>query len=73
MSRLIANLSSGITLSYAISGTPTVTSPTTTTFVLNIGGQTCSAVVGGGDVIQPGQLIYYCSADVIILTFYYQC
>jgi hypothetical protein len=47
------------TLLYAITGTPTVTSPTTTTFPINIGGKTCSAVVGFGTGIAPGDLVYY--------------
>jgi hypothetical protein len=62
---LTANLSSGNfnsgsgTLSYAITGTPTVSSPVTTAFSLNIGGKTCGAVIGGGDVIAPGELQFY--------------
>jgi hypothetical protein len=52
------NSGSGI-LSYTVSGTPTVSSPTLTTFSLNVGGQTCSATVGGGTVIAPGELVYY--------------
>jgi hypothetical protein len=46
-------------LLYAVTGTPTVTSPTTTTFPINIGGKTCSAVVGFGTGIAPGDLVYY--------------
>ncbi|MBB4806566.1 hypothetical protein HNP38_001862 [Chryseobacterium defluvii] len=54
------NFNSGAgTLTYTISGTPTVSSPTTTTFPLNIGGQTCNATVGAGDDIKLGELIYY--------------
>ncbi|MGG5210332.1 hypothetical protein ACQWU4_15520 [Chryseobacterium sp. MIQD13] len=47
------------TLSYTISGTPTVTSPVTTTFVINIGGQTCNAVIGAGNSIPVGQEAYF--------------
>jgi hypothetical protein len=47
------------TLLYAVTGTPTVTSPTTTTFPISIGGKTCSAVVGFGTGIAPGDLVYY--------------
>ncbi|GGF00512.1 hypothetical protein SAMN05443634_105213 [Chishuiella changwenlii] len=46
-------------LSYNISGVPTVSTPNTTTFNISLGGQTCSAVIGGGDVISPGDLVYY--------------
>lgn len=46
-------------LTYAVSGTPTVNSPTTTSFNINIGGQTCTAVVGAGDGIAKGELVYY--------------
>lgn len=52
------NTGSG-TLSYTISGVPTVTSPVTTTFPLSIGGQTCAATVGAGGGISPGELLYY--------------
>ncbi|WP_426481076.1 hypothetical protein [Chryseobacterium sp. R2ACT005] len=47
------------TLIYSVTGTPTVTSPTTTTFNLSIGGQTCSATVGASDAITLGELVYY--------------
>jgi len=47
------------TLSYKVTGTPTVTSPISTTFSLTIGGKTCSAVVGTGDTLAPGDLLYY--------------
>ncbi|PKF76064.1 hypothetical protein [Chryseobacterium sp. PMSZPI] len=47
------NIGSG-TLVYRISGTPTVTSPVTTTFPLNIGGQTCNATVGQGTQLDVG-------------------
>ncbi|MBB6371693.1 hypothetical protein [Chryseobacterium shigense] len=55
------NVGSGI-LSYTVSGMPTASSPTLTTFPLNIGGQTCSATVGAGSVIAPGELVYYHSS-----------
>jgi hypothetical protein len=47
------NVGSG-NLLYTVSGTPTVTSPVTTTFPLNIGGQTCNATVGQGSVLAIG-------------------
>lgn len=54
------NFNSGAgTLSYTIEGTPTVSSPSTTTFSLNIGGKTCDAVIGEGAGIAPGELVYY--------------
>ncbi|MDQ1098559.1 MULTISPECIES: hypothetical protein [Chryseobacterium] len=57
---LSGNFNSGSgTLSYEVSGTPTVSSPVTTTFALNIGGQSCNATVGAGDGIALGELIYY--------------
>ncbi|MDM1553615.1 MULTISPECIES: hypothetical protein [Chryseobacterium] len=52
------NAGSG-TLSYTITGTPTVSSPTSTSFSLDIGGQTCTATVGSGDGIGLGEIIYY--------------
>ncbi|MGG5208949.1 hypothetical protein ACQWU4_08370 [Chryseobacterium sp. MIQD13] len=55
------NVGSGI-LSYTVSGMPTASSPTLTTFPINIGGQTCSATVGAGAVIAPGELVYYHSS-----------
>ncbi len=62
---LTATLSSGNfnsgsgTLSYTVSGTPTVTSPVTTTFFLNVGGKTCNAVIGSGDGMAPGDMVFY--------------
>nr|WP_314493629.1 hypothetical protein [uncultured Chryseobacterium sp.] len=54
------NFNSGSgTLSYTVSGTPTVTSPVVTTFSVNIGGQTCSADIGAGDGLAPGDLVFY--------------
>lgn len=54
------NFNSGSgTLSYTVSGTPTVTSPIVTTFSVNIGGQTCSADIGAGDGLAPGDLVFY--------------
>ncbi len=60
---LTATLSSGNfangsgTLSYSVTGSPTVSSPTTTTFNLNIGGQTCTATVGQGRTLAIGEAI----------------
>lgn len=54
----------GGVLSYAITGTPTVTTPNVTVFPISIGGQTCSASIGGGDGIAPGDLVYYRAADI---------
>ncbi len=36
-------------LAFTVSGTPTVTSPTTSSFNISIGGQSCTAVVGQGE------------------------
>ena len=47
------------TLAYTVTGTPSVTSPITTSFPINIGGATCEAVVGAGDGIAPGDLVFY--------------
>jgi hypothetical protein len=47
------------TLNYTISGTPTVSSPTTTTFPISIGGQTCNAEVGGGKKLTPGEYQFF--------------
>lgn len=46
-------------LVYTISGIPSVSSPSTTEFTLNIGGQSCSAVVGAGSVLQPGEYQFF--------------
>jgi hypothetical protein len=46
-------------LSYVITGIPTVTSPAATVFSLNIGGQNCSASVGADGGIVTGDLIHY--------------
>lgn len=46
-------------LAYTITGTPTVTTPTITEFPLVIGGETCTASIGAGDGIAPGDLVYY--------------
>ena len=51
------------TLSFAVTGTPTVTSPETTTFSLNVGGRTCDAVIGAGDGIAPGDMVFYASNE----------
>jgi len=50
-------------LAFAVIGTPTVTTPETTTFSLNIGGKTCEAVIGAGDGIAPGDLVYYVTPE----------
>jgi len=47
------------TLAFHITGTPTVTTPDVTTFPLTIGGKTCNAMIGAGDGIAPGDLVYY--------------
>ena len=52
------NVGSG-TLAYTVVGTPTESSPVTTTFPISIGGETCDAVVGAGDEITLGELVYY--------------
>lgn len=52
------NIGSG-NLIYSVTGTPTASSPSTTGFALNIGGQTCNAVVGAGAVIQPGEFMFF--------------
>jgi hypothetical protein len=46
-------------LAYTITGTPTLTTPETTVFPINIGGKTCEAVIGAGDGIAPGDLVFY--------------
>jgi len=51
-------------LAYAITGTPTVTTPETTTFAIEIGGKTCEAVIGAGDGIAPGDLIFYTTPEI---------
>lgn len=57
------NFNSGSgTLNYTVSGIPTVTSPVTTTFPLNIGGQTCNATVGAGAGLSLGELVFYHSS-----------
>lgn len=52
------NTGSG-TLSYTVKGVPSETSPHITIFPINIGGQICEANVGAGDVMNPGELVYY--------------
>ncbi|MFP3598615.1 hypothetical protein [Chryseobacterium sp. SIMBA_029] len=47
------------TLNYNISGTPTVSTPNTTTFPLLVGGQSCSATVGLGKVLAPGEYQFF--------------
>jgi hypothetical protein len=52
------NVGSG-TLAYTVTGTPTVTSPNVTSFLLTIGGKSCKADIGIGEGIAPGDLVYY--------------
>ncbi len=47
------------TLIYTISGTPTVSSPNTTTFPISIGGQSCNAEVGGGKKLSAGEYQFF--------------
>ncbi|MFP8892205.1 MULTISPECIES: hypothetical protein [Chryseobacterium] len=47
------------TLNYTVSGIPTVSSPNTTTFPISIGGQSCSATVGVGKVLAPGEYQFF--------------
>ncbi|MPT30260.1 MAG: hypothetical protein E2600_01050 [Chryseobacterium sp.] len=47
------------TLNYTISGIPTVSSPNTTTFPISIGEQACSAEVGGGKKLTPGEYQFF--------------
>lgn len=56
------------TLVYTISGTPTVTSPTVTTFPLTIGGQLCNATVGLGGQFDIGGIsanTYFADANIM--------
>jgi hypothetical protein len=52
-------------LSYTITGIPAVTTPDVTVFLINIGGQTCSATIGAGDGIAPGDLVYYKTPNIL--------
>ncbi len=67
---LTATLSSGNfnvgagSLAYTVTGTPTVTTPTTTTFSITIGGKTCDAVIGAGEGIAPGDLVFYATPEI---------
>lgn len=59
------NFSNGAgTLSYTITGTPTITTPNVTIFPISIGGQNCNASIGAGDGIAPGDLVYYRATDI---------
>lgn len=51
-------------LAYTITGTPTVTTPDVTVFNIVIGGQTCSATIGAGDGIAPGDLVFYSTPEI---------
>nr|WP_314493630.1 hypothetical protein [uncultured Chryseobacterium sp.] len=54
------NFNSGSgTLSYTVSGTPTITSPLSSILSLNIGGKICDATIGVGDGLAPGELVFY--------------
>lgn len=46
-------------LYYTVTGTPTVTSPNTTTFSLSSGGQNCTVSVGGGKKLASGEYEFY--------------
>lgn len=46
-------------LIYTVTGTPTVSSPATSTFNIGIGGQACTVSVGGGKVYQPGEYAFF--------------
>ncbi|MEN9918986.1 MAG: hypothetical protein RL662_1422 [Bacteroidota bacterium] len=56
-------------LAYSIEGTPTVSTPEATIFQLNIGGKTCTATIGTGDGIAPGDLIFFKSGDFSATAF----
>jgi hypothetical protein len=61
-------------LIYTVSGTPSVTSPTTTTFPLNIGGQTCNATVGQGTTLDLGGVsaaTYYANTSAMTTGKYF--
>lgn len=54
------NLANGSgVLTYSVTGTPIASSPTTTTFSINLNGVTCNAIVGAGDDVKAGELVYY--------------
>ena len=57
------NKGSGV-IQYNITGTPTSSSPNTTTFEIKIGGQNCSAKVGMGDDLAVGEKIAYISPNI---------
>jgi hypothetical protein len=64
------NFTSGAgTLVFSLTGTPTVTTPETTTFSIEVGGQSCDAVVGVGDGIAPGDLIFYATDEINATVF----
>lgn len=46
-------------LIYEVSGTPTVSSPVTTAFPISIGGKSCTTVIGAGNEMNLGELVYY--------------
>ncbi|MDR0803258.1 hypothetical protein [Fluviicola sp.] len=53
-------------LTYTVTGIPTVTSPTTTSFTVSVGGQTCSAIIGAGDDVSLGELVYYRTDPILV-------
>lgn len=46
-------------LTYTITGIPSVSSPDTTTFPITIGGQNCSATIGSGTQLAPGEYQFF--------------
>lgn len=59
------NLNEGSgSLYFSITGTPQASSPSTTTFTIQIGDSTCDAIVGAGDNIDIGGLVYYKTKDI---------
>jgi hypothetical protein len=53
------------TLSYTITGTPTISTPETTIFTIEIGGKNCDAVIGADDGIALGDLVYYQTPPIL--------
>jgi hypothetical protein len=51
-------------LLYGTTGTPTITSPVTTTFTISIGSNNCDAIVGQGDDVKLGELVYYVTNEI---------
>jgi hypothetical protein len=62
------NVGGGV-LTYNVSGTPTVSSPSITTFPISIGGQTCNASVGQGNTLAIGGIsanVYYANSATML-------